>query len=135
MSKDDGEVARRKIFVGGLSYNTDDDKLRKYFSAYGTVQDAVVMKDPVSRRSRGFGFITYIDIDSLERAVRADPHTIDGRKVSGCAALVFNFDSPANFFLLLDYYYRLKPNAQFLDSRLQPAPGPAPPPLERGMEA
>ena len=50
----------RKIFIGGLSYGTDDEKLRKYFSAFGTVQDAVVMKDPVSRRSRGFGFITYI---------------------------------------------------------------------------
>ena len=50
----------RKIFIGGLSYGTDDEKLRKYFSAFGTVQDAVVMKDPVSRRSRGFGFITYV---------------------------------------------------------------------------
>ncbi|KAF0695969.1 Aste57867_13241 [Aphanomyces stellatus] len=50
-----------KIFIGGLSYETTDEKLRSYFGAYGTVTDAVVMKDPISRRSRGFGFITYAD--------------------------------------------------------------------------
>lgn len=81
MNSKDDEIATRKIFIGGLSYSTDDDKLRKYFSAYGTVQDAVVMKDPVSRRSRGFGFITFIDIESLDKALDVDPHTIDGRKV------------------------------------------------------
>ena len=48
---------------------------------YGKVQDAVVMKDPVSRRSRGFGFITYVDIDSVDNALAHEPHTIDSRKV------------------------------------------------------
>lgn len=39
------------------------------------------MKDPVSRRSRGFGFITYCDIDSVDLALVHEPHTIDARKV------------------------------------------------------
>jgi RNA recognition motif-containing protein len=39
------------------------------------------MKDPVSRRSRGFGFITYVDIKSVDTALDAEPHTIDSRKV------------------------------------------------------
>jgi RNA recognition motif-containing protein len=72
----------RKIFIGGLSYSTDDDKLRKYFGVYGSVQDAVVMKDPVSRRSRGFGFITFTDINAVDNALAHEPHTIDARKVS-----------------------------------------------------
>lgn len=58
------------------------DKLRKYFGVYGTVQDAVVMKDPVSRRSRGFGFITFSDIAAVDNALAHEPHTIDARKVS-----------------------------------------------------
>ena len=42
---------------------------------------AVVMKDPVSRRSRGFGFITYVDPSSVDSALAAEPHVIDSRKV------------------------------------------------------
>ena len=58
------------------------DKLRKYFGVYGSVQDAVVMKDPVSRRSRGFGFITFSDVSAVDNALAHEPHTIDARKVS-----------------------------------------------------
>ncbi|KAJ1397819.1 hypothetical protein B484DRAFT_339790, partial [Ochromonadaceae sp. CCMP2298] len=71
-----------KIFIGGLSYSTDEEKLKKYFRQYGNVQDAVVMKDPVSKRSRGFGFITYVDVPSVDNALAHEPHTIDSRKVS-----------------------------------------------------
>jgi RNA recognition motif-containing protein len=39
------------------------------------------MKDPVSRRSRGFGFITYVQSSSVDAALAAEPHTIDSRKV------------------------------------------------------
>ena len=58
------------------------EKLKKYFKQYGLVQDAVVMKDPVSKRSRGFGFITFVDINSVDNALAHEPHTIDLRKVS-----------------------------------------------------
>ena len=67
-------------------YSLTTEKLRKYFSSYGVVQDAVVMKDTVTRRSRGFGFITYLDPDSLDRALMVS-HTIDGRKVEAKRAV------------------------------------------------
>lgn len=57
------------------------EKLRKYFKQYGAVQDAVVMKDPVSKRSRGFGFVTFVDASSVDDALENGPHTIDSRKV------------------------------------------------------
>lgn len=85
--RSDSDIAQRKIFIGGLSYGTDDDKLRKYFSAYGAVQDAVVMKDPVSRRSRGFGFITFHDPHSVDVALSNEPHTIDARRVEAKRAV------------------------------------------------
>lgn len=51
------------------------------------VQDAVVMKDPVSKRSRGFGFITFYDIASVDNALAHEPHTIDSRKVEAKRAV------------------------------------------------
>ncbi len=69
-------------------------KLRKYFSAYGTVNDAVVMKDPVSGRSRGFGFITFEDIESVDFALENEPHSIDSRKVEAKRAVPRTDSSP-----------------------------------------
>ncbi|KAF1772307.1 Nucleotide-binding alpha-beta plait domain [Phytophthora cactorum] len=76
-----------KIFIGGLSYETTDEKLRSYFGAYGTVTDAVVMKDPISRRSRGFGFITYADPVCVDRALAQPNHILDSRRVEAKRAV------------------------------------------------
>ncbi|KAG2526550.1 hypothetical protein BBO99_00002962 [Phytophthora kernoviae] len=76
-----------KIFIGGLSYETTDEKLRAYFGAYGTVTDAVVMKDPISRRSRGFGFITYADPVCVDRALTQPNHILDSRRVEAKRAV------------------------------------------------
>ncbi|KAG7400304.1 hypothetical protein PHYBOEH_006244 [Phytophthora boehmeriae] len=76
-----------KIFIGGLSYETTDEKLRAYFGAYGTVTDAVVMKDPISRRSRGFGFITYADPVCVDRALAQPNHILDSRRVEAKRAV------------------------------------------------
>lgn len=57
------------------------DKLRTYFGAFGSVTDAVVMKDPISRRSRGFGFITYADPACVDRALAQPSHVLDSRRV------------------------------------------------------
>lgn len=60
------------------------EKLRSYFAAYGVVTDAVVMKDPISRRSRGFGFITYADPSCVDRALAQPNHILDNRRVRPC---------------------------------------------------
>ena len=75
------------FYINSCSIQSFSDKLRKYFSVYGTVQDAVVMKDPVSRRSRGFGFITFTDINSVDNTLANEPHTIDARKVEAKRAV------------------------------------------------
>jgi RNA recognition motif-containing protein len=63
------------------------EKLKKYFKFYGSVQDAVVMKDPVTKRSRGFGFITFHDISAVDNVLANEPHTVDGRKVEAKRAV------------------------------------------------
>ncbi len=57
------------------------DKLKQYFQQFGAVHDAVVMKDPISRRSRGFGFITYEHASYVDVALAQEIHTIDSRQV------------------------------------------------------
>jgi len=69
----------RKIFVGGLSISTTAEMMRLFFSQFGEVADAVVMRDPVSNRSRGFGFVTYAEPESVEKVQRARPHIIDSK--------------------------------------------------------
>jgi hypothetical protein len=48
-----------KLFVGGLPQNATATELREHFEAYGVVSDAVVMIDPSTSRSRGFGFVVF----------------------------------------------------------------------------
>jgi RNA recognition motif-containing protein len=71
----------RKVFIGGLSYKTDDETLKTYFTKYGDLVDYVVMKDPNTQRSRGFGFVTYSDSYMVDELMKNRPHIIDGRQV------------------------------------------------------
>jgi len=71
----------RKLFIGGLNYSTTDETLNEYFSKFGELVDCVVMKFRDTKRSRGFGFVTYAEIEQVDACQTARPHTIDGTKV------------------------------------------------------
>jgi RNA recognition motif-containing protein len=71
----------RKLFIGGLDYRTTEDSLKGHFAQWGEIVDVVVMKDPKTRRSRGFGFITYSRAYMVDDAQNARPHKVDGREV------------------------------------------------------
>ncbi|KAL3315467.1 hypothetical protein Ciccas_005897 [Cichlidogyrus casuarinus] len=72
-------VQDRKLFIGGLSPQTDDNALKSYYSRWGEIVDVVVMKDNSTGRSRGFGFVTFSDASMAEKAVADGPHVIDGK--------------------------------------------------------
>ncbi|KZV85476.1 hypothetical protein EXIGLDRAFT_775529 [Exidia glandulosa HHB12029] len=57
----------QKLFVGGLAPTVSTESLRAYFGQFGKVVDATVMVDRDSSRSKGFGFVTFEDIDNVER--------------------------------------------------------------------
>ena len=46
-----------KLFVGGLAYATVENDLNDYFSSFGKVEKSVVMRDRITQRGRGFGFV------------------------------------------------------------------------------
>jgi len=70
-----------KMFIGGLSWQTTPEKVREYFSQFGEVAEVMVMKDPATRRSRGFGFITFSNASSVQAVLALPSHTIDGKLV------------------------------------------------------
>lgn len=70
-----------KMFIGGLSWQTSPESLREYFSKFGEITEVMVMKDPTTRRSRGFGFITFADPNSVDKVLAQGSHELDGKKI------------------------------------------------------
>ncbi len=71
-----------KLFVGGLAWGTDDHGLREAFEGFGEVVEAKVVTDRETGRSRGFGFVTYGDAGSAQRAIEEmDGQMLDGRNI------------------------------------------------------
>lgn len=58
-----------KIFVGGLPYHTNDASLRKYFEAFGEIDEAVVITDRQTGKSRGYGFVSTIALSGTTPAL------------------------------------------------------------------
>lgn len=78
-----------KLFVGGISWETDEEKLKEHFSNYGDVSQAIVMRDKLTGRPRGFGFVIFSDPSVLERVLQ-EKHHIDTREVI-CFSLIALF--------------------------------------------
>ncbi|KAF9610257.1 hypothetical protein IFM89_021581 [Coptis chinensis] len=75
-----------KLFIGGISWDTNEDRLKEYFQSYGDVVEAVIMKDRTTGRARGFGFVVFADPVVAERVVM-EKHQIDGRTVEAKKAV------------------------------------------------
>ena len=72
-----------KLFVGGLSYDTDGKGLKAAFEAHATVLEAVVISDYDTGRSRGFGFVTLASHKDAPRVISAmDGFDLDGRRIA-----------------------------------------------------
>lgn len=75
-------MSNAKIYVGNLSWNTQTDDLRQHFGQFGQIVDAIVMTEPGTGRSRGFGFVTFAEQTSAEQAIQAmNDQELDGRRV------------------------------------------------------
>ncbi|CAF4063950.1 unnamed protein product [Rotaria magnacalcarata] len=71
-----------KIFVGGLPYHTTDETLRAFFLKFGDIEEAVVINDRSTGKSRGYGFVTMVRKEDAEEAVKDPNPTIDGRRAN-----------------------------------------------------
>ncbi|OGE22768.1 hypothetical protein A2688_02175 [Candidatus Daviesbacteria bacterium RIFCSPHIGHO2_01_FULL_38_8] len=72
----------KKLFVGGISWNTTDDQLRDFFSQVGNVVSATIIKDKFTSRSRGFGFVEMSSDEEADQAVQQlNGQALDGRNI------------------------------------------------------
>lgn len=71
-----------KLFVGGLSWDTNDQSLADAFSRFGPVTEAKVIADRDTGRSRGFGFVTFdAPADAQTAIAEMDGTELDGRTI------------------------------------------------------
>ncbi|XP_033953668.1 RNA-binding protein Musashi homolog 2-like isoform X2 [Pseudochaenichthys georgianus] len=70
-----------KMFIGGLSWQTSPDSLREYFCKFGEIRECMVMRDPTTKRSRGFGFITFADAASVDKVLALTHHELDSKMI------------------------------------------------------
>ena len=67
----------KKLYVGNLPYSVNNEKLKEIFSEYGEVSDAVVIKNRMTGRSKGFGFVTFANGEDADKALAET----DGKEV------------------------------------------------------
>ena len=73
----------KKLFVGGLSYETTESTLKEIFSQAGTVESAIVITDKMSGRSKGFGFVEMSSEEEAKKAIEMfNGKEIDGKNVT-----------------------------------------------------
>ncbi|XP_071012491.1 RNA-binding protein Musashi homolog 1b isoform X11 [Oncorhynchus clarkii lewisi] len=70
-----------KMFIGGLSWQTTQEGLKEYFCKYGEVKECMVMRDPVTKRSRGFGFVTFVDQTGVDSVSAVTRHELDSKTI------------------------------------------------------
>jgi len=72
----------KKLYVGGLSYDTTEEGLKDAFSKAGQVESAVIITDKMSGRSKGFGFVEMSTDQEAEKAMEMwDGKELDGRTI------------------------------------------------------
>ncbi|OVA01178.1 RNA recognition motif domain [Macleaya cordata] len=71
---------QRKLFVGGISWETTEDVLGDYFTSFGEVVESTVVRDRITGNARGFGFVLFSDASAAEKALKEN-HVILGRAV------------------------------------------------------
>jgi len=74
-----------KLFVGGLPYHTTDQSLREYFRQFGDIEEAVVITDRQTGKSRGYGFVSAMsDLQFCCRAQLLTSGLVAGRSLAAC---------------------------------------------------
>lgn len=73
----------KRLYVGGLPYSTTEDALRDAFAQCGTVTSVAIIKDKMTGRSKGFGFVEMATDEGAEKAIETwNGNEFEGRKLT-----------------------------------------------------
>ncbi len=82
----------KKLFVGNIEWSATDEELKDFFSQYGAIEEAVIINDKFSGRSRGFGFVTFEKDEEAEKAISE----LNGQDFKGRNIVVNEARAPKN---------------------------------------
>lgn len=72
----------KKLFVGNVAWSASEDDLRNLFSQQGEIEDLVILKDKFTQRSKGFGFVTFVNDEDANNAVsELNGYDLNGRNL------------------------------------------------------
>uniref|UniRef100_A0A7S0YWS6 RRM domain-containing protein n=1 Tax=Hemiselmis tepida TaxID=464990 RepID=A0A7S0YWS6_9CRYP len=95
------DTTYKKLFIGGLAWQTTTERLKEHFSVFGELVEAIVISDKTTGRSKGYGFVTYARAEDATKALKSTSSpTIDGRRTNCNLAAFGNIrrDRPRNNF-------------------------------------
>jgi len=69
----------RKLYVGNLSFTATEEELKDYFAQAGTPDSVAIIKDRLTGKSRGFGFVEMSTDDEASEAIEK----LDGKDFKG----------------------------------------------------
>jgi cold-inducible RNA-binding protein len=72
---------KNKLFVGSLPWSINNDSLKELFSQYGEISEAIVITDRDTGRSKGFGFVTFTNEESAQKALEMSGKEVEGRPI------------------------------------------------------
>jgi RNA recognition motif-containing protein len=82
----------KKLFIGNIEWGATEEDLKELFGKHGDIEEAIIIKDKMSGRSKGFGFVTFAEDADAEKAIEAlSGHDLNGRE------LVVNEARPREF--------------------------------------
>jgi RNA recognition motif-containing protein len=88
-----------KVYVGNLPWSVDDSKLKEMFTSYGEIEEANVIVNKFNNRSKGFGFVTFKDDASAQKAIsEMNEKELEGRKLTVNEAKPMDPDAPRKSF-------------------------------------
>jgi len=71
-----------KLYVGNLPFSVDSEKLKELFSSYGDIEEAIVISNKYTGRSKGFGFVTFSNDEDAKKAIKEmNDKDVEGRKL------------------------------------------------------
>ena len=86
------------MFVGGLPQEVSQDDLKEYFGQYGEIEKVQLKMDPMTGRSRGFAFLLYKEVESIDNAADGTEHklkvllyTQQALRTRSCVLRIFSY--------------------------------------------
>ncbi|MDA3836980.1 MAG: RNA-binding protein [Nanoarchaeota archaeon] len=71
-----------KLYVGNLSFNVTEEAFKEAFAVYGEITEAIIISDKFTKRSKGFGFVTFADEEAGKKALaEMNGKELDGREL------------------------------------------------------